>query len=190
MKKFKIIVFLGVDGSGKSTLIKSIFNKNKIKYKMIHFTPDYFRKKKNPVINPHENTKRSKVISLLKIIYWIFNFQIFKILNYNSKKIFLFDRYLFDLIIDPKRYRFSLSDKTIKFIIKPLLKPDLVVLLTGNPKKIYLRKKEIKLRDTIILNNKYIKFTKAFDKNIILDALDRVNLNRSKILNYFKKQSF
>ena len=190
MKKFKIIVFLGVDGSGKSTLIKSIFNKNKIKYKMIHFTPDYFRKKKNPVINPHKNTKRSKVISLLKIIYWIFNFQIFKIVNYNSKKIFLFDRYLFDLIIDPKRYRFSLSDKTVKFIIKPLLKPDLVVLLTGNPKKIYLRKKEIKLRDTIILNNKYIKFTKAFDKNIVLDALDRVNLNRSKILNYFKQQSF
>ena len=32
MKNFKIIVFLGVDGSGKSTLIDSIVKKNRLKF--------------------------------------------------------------------------------------------------------------------------------------------------------------
>jgi len=46
VKNFKIIVFLGVDGAGKSTLIESIIKKNELKYEKVHFAPDYFRKKK------------------------------------------------------------------------------------------------------------------------------------------------
>ena len=45
-KNSKIIVFLGVDGSGKSTLVNYIYKRNKSKYDKIHFVPDYFRKKK------------------------------------------------------------------------------------------------------------------------------------------------
>ena len=46
MTNFKIVVFLGVDGAGKSTLINSIVKKNRYKFKKIHFNPDYFKKKK------------------------------------------------------------------------------------------------------------------------------------------------
>ena len=82
-------------------------------------------------------------------MYWIINYQIFKIINYNSKKIFFFDRYIYDIIIDPLRYRFSLSNKLTKLIIKFIIKPDLIILLTGNPNKIYSRKKELKLKNMV-----------------------------------------
>ena len=73
-------------------------------------------------------------------------------------------------MIDPLRYRFSLSMIVITKIIKFAIKPDLIVLLTGNPKKIYSRKKELTLKDTIKLNDKYIKFVKKFDVKIVLNC--------------------
>ena len=129
------------------------------------------------------------VFSFFKIIYWIINYQIFTILNYNSKKIYIFDRYVYDVMIDPLRYRFSLSKIVITKIIKFAIKPDLIVLLTGNPKKIYSRKKELTLKDTIKLNNKYIKFVKKFDVKIILNCLYDIDTNTNKILSYIKKLS-
>ena len=189
MKSFKLIVFLGVDGSGKSTLINSILKKDRKKFDKIHFVPDYFRKKNKQNINPHKQIKRGKIFSLLKILYWLVNYQIFKILNYNSKKIYIFDRYIYDVVIDPLRYRFSLPKIMITKIVKFAIKPDLIILLTGNPKKIYYRTKEIRLNDTIKLNNRYIKFVKKFDVKIILNCLNKIDSNRDKILNHIKKLS-
>jgi thymidylate kinase len=189
MTNFKIVVFLGVDGAGKSTLINSIVKKNRYKFKKIHFNPDYFKKKNKQIINPHLKKKRGKIFSCLKIMYWIINYQIFKIINYNSKKIFFFDRYIYDIIIDPLRYRFSLSNKLTKLIIKFIIKPDLIILLTGNPNKIYSRKKELKLKNMVRLNNKYMKFIKEFDQKIILNCFDKIDFNKNKVLNYLKKLS-
>lgn len=187
MKNYRIVVFLGVDGSGKSTLINSIVKKNRDKFKKIHFNPDYFRKKKEQIINPHLKKKRGRIFSLLKIIYWVINNQIFRILNYNSNKIYFFDRYIYDVIIDPLRYRFSLPNKLIKLIIKFIIRPDLIILLTGNPNKIYSRKKELKLSDMIRLNKKYIKFIRQFDQKIVLNCQDKIDLNKNKVLNNIKK---
>ena len=184
MRSYKIIVFLGVDGSGKSTLINELLKNYKNKFKKIHFAPDYFRNKNRQNTNPHKQLKRSKIFSFLKIIYWFINHGIFKILNYKSKKIFIFDRYIGDLLIDPKRYRFSLSDKFLEKIISYLIKPDLIVLLSGDPQKIYLRKKELKLKDLILLNYKYEKFVKKFKNILILNSVKKIHHNRDILLNH------
>ena len=70
-----------------------------------------------------------------------------------------------------------------------MIKPDLIILLTGNPNKIYSRKKELKLKDMIRLNNKYMKFIKEFDQKIILNCFDKIDFNKNKVLNYLKKLS-
>ena len=67
MKNFNIIIFLGVDGSGKSTLINAISNGNKKKFHTIHFIPDFFRKNKKSITNPHGKKKEVKYILLLKL---------------------------------------------------------------------------------------------------------------------------
>ena len=187
MKNFNIIIFLGVDGSGKSTLINAISNSNKKKFHTIHFIPDFFRKNKKSITNPHGKKKRSKIYSFIKVIYWLINFKLFAILNRNSKKIFIFDRYIYDVIIDPLRYRFSLSEKMTNIFLKYIIKPDLIVLLSGNPKKIYVRKKELKLKEIIRLNTRYNKFVQKFNSKIILNSFSKINYNKKKILNYIKK---
>ena len=70
-----------------------------------------------------------------------------------------------------------------------MIKPDLIILLTGNPNKIYSRKKELKLKNMVRLNNKYMKFIKEFDQKIILNCFDKIDFNKNKVLNYLKKLS-
>lgn len=82
-----------------------------------------------------------------------------------------------------------MSNKLTKLIIKFIIKPDLIILLTGNPNKIYSRKKELKLKNMVRLNNKYMKFIKEFDQKIILNCFDKIDFNKNKVLNYLKKLS-
>jgi len=189
VRNFKIIVFLGVDGSGKSTLIDTLSKSNQKKYKKIHFMPDYFRKKNKPSINPHKQSKRSEIFSYLKIIYWLINFYFFRLINFNSKKIFIFDRYIYDVIIDPLRYRITLSKKIKKIILKFSIKPDVIFFLIGNPNKIYYRKKELKLKTITRLNNDYLIFSKKLNNKLVLNCSHKVSYNKKEILNFLKKPS-
>ena len=71
--------------------------------------------------------------------------------------------------------------------LKYIIKPDLIVLLSGNPKKIYVRKKELKLKEIIRLNTRYNKFVQKFNSKIILNSFSKIDYNKKKILNYIKK---
>ena len=58
MNKPRSIVFLGVDGSGKSTFFNYFYKKNKLNYDKIHFVPDFFINKINVTEkNPHLKKK-------------------------------------------------------------------------------------------------------------------------------------
>ena len=184
MEKSKLIVFLGVDGSGKSTLIDYFYKKNKSNYKKIHFVPDFFRKKKNKgVLNPHKEKKRNKLFSLLKLFYWTFNIKFSEILQTFSKKNYIYDRNLSDVLIDPIRYRFSLSKKTLSFFLSMTKKPDLYVYVAGNIKKIHYRKKETSLTNLFKLDKKYKSFLKNKKNKIFINGLMTKEQNYTIIRN-------
>ena len=80
--KTLVIAFMGVDGSGKSTLIKELntkLNKNYKKIKNLHLRPYLFLIDSRTVIsNPHsEKTPKSKIISFLQILIWFFIYHFF-----------------------------------------------------------------------------------------------------------------
>lgn len=167
MKKNFIVAFLGPDGSGKSTLINYLTNylrKKKLIYKYIHLRPRIFKHSEKPVTNPHGKAPRSTFISFIKLIYWLilFNFY-FLCVNIISKKVYIFDRYPHDLLIDPLRYRFKLSKKITLFLLNFLPHPDLWINVSGNFKEIWERKKETKQ----LVIKKQLKSYKKFMKNKI-----------------------
>ena len=77
-----VISFMGVDGSGKSTLIQRLnkrLKRSSLKIKNLHLRPYFFLTDTRTVnSNPHEKKPlNSKFISLIRILIWLFMYRIF-----------------------------------------------------------------------------------------------------------------
>ena len=156
---------MGVDGSGKTTLAKKLHKifKNS---KYLHLKPYVLFQDRRVVIkDPHNQKKSSFIISLLRILSWLISYKIFFYQN-KSKKIYIFDRYAHDILIDPIRYRYSLSKSLTKFILKFFPKPNLWIFLNPSLKTIKSRKLELSDRE---LKRQILDYTHFFknQKNVL-----------------------
>ena len=142
MKKNFIVSFIGVDGSGKTTLAKTI-NKIFKKSKYLHLKPYIlFPDRRTVIKNPHYQKKSSFILSLFRLISWLISYKVFFFQN-KIKKIYIFDRYAHDVLIDPIRYKQNLSQGLTKFILNFFPEPDLWIFLNPSLKTIKSRKYEL-----------------------------------------------
>ena len=190
MEKQVHIVFLGPDGSGKSSIINKIkkeLDENKISNKHIHLKPNFFfNKTSKPTKDPHNQLLRSNFLSFIKLIYWLILFKVFFFIEkFLKNRVLLFDRYPHDVAIDPIRYRFDLSKNLTFKILDFFPKPHYWIIMTGNPKKIFERKKEVKLKTIINQISKYESFAKKKTNSILITRLEDYSLITKLI---FKKK--
>ena len=193
------LVFLGCDGSGKSTIIKELSKvfTSKLsnpcsgafrKIRLFHWVPiSKFQNIKTNINNPHQQKDYNFFISLIKLIYLFIIFLSGYIINIKryliSSTLVMHDRSVHDLLIDPKRYRIKDSKLIIKLIIKLLPKPDLIFILDAPVLKLYKRKKEI---DVKILKNykfNYLKIKNKFHNSHIINTNHSLNITKKKIIN-------
>lgn len=142
------VAFLGPDGSGKTTIINKLTQADFFRYTpYFHLKPLIAKGNTTVVENPHGQNEYSKIVSIVKLVYFVFQYNfgwIKNILKYRIKSsLVIFDRYYFDLLADPKRYRYSGSKKAIKFFGKFIPKPDLIFVLIADAEVIYNRKQEV-----------------------------------------------
>ena len=144
-----ILCFMGVDGSGKTTLINFLKKRlkkkfNKIKY--FHLRPYFYLiDKSNVKKNPHEPKKIwPSYVNFIRILYWliVYRFSFYLFAN-NSKQLIIFDRYAHDLMIDPIRYKFNLPNKITQFILNLFPNPNLWIVLNAPINVLEKRKKRI-----------------------------------------------
>tara|TARA_B100000925_G_C21997074_1_gene469444 strand:+ start:247 stop:813 length:567 start_codon:yes stop_codon:yes gene_type:complete len=177
--KKKIIAIIGPDGSGKSSIIIKItkkLRKYKINYKQFHLKPSFFPTKNIVVKNPHDQIYRSEIFSLFKLIYWIILFRVYFLINFfDHKKIYIFDRYPDDILIDDIRYRFKLNKTITKNLLNLLPRPNLWINMTGKPKIIWERKKEINLITLTKLLKKYHNFLKDYNNHINVTNFKKID---------------
>lgn len=176
-EKNKLICIFGPDGSGKSALTKKIKkNKKNSNITFYHWRPRIlppFKKKiiKKKFIN-NINNGRNYFFSFFLYIYYFLDFKLFEFFflkkKYNSK-LFIFERYYYDILVHPRRYNLRKINWLGFYLSKKLAKPKFSVLLSGNPKIIYNRKKELSLSDIkkqIITYKKILpKFSKTYVYN-------------------------
>ena len=174
---------MGVDGSGKSTLINFITKKLKKKYEKIqylHLRPYLFLTDKSTTnSNPHKKKKlNSKFASLLKILIWLIIYKIFFLIKLRKKKqLIIFDRYAHDISIDKIRYRFNLSNKLTKFILSLFPQPHLWIILRAPIKLIEKRKKELTTKELNRQMKKYISFSKKRKNSLLLNTSENIKNN-------------
>ena len=160
-----VIAFMGVDGSGKSTLIKKLNKRLKKRYKKIkylHLRPYFFLTDTRTVNkNPHSQKFRSKLVSIFIIFNWLFVYHIFFLINLKLKNhLIIFDRYAHDLLIDKARYRLNLSKKFTKYILSLFPEPNLWLFLEAPLKLVEKRKKELPTKELKRQMKEYSSFSK------------------------------
>jgi len=185
------IVFLGVDGIGKSFLIQKVqyeLSKNNIHSKKYNFYPSLFNLDATTNnSSPHDKKNRSNFLTVLKFIFYIYKFWIFE-LFFKGDSIVFYDRHPLDILVDKKRYRTSINSNLIALMIKFLPNIDYIFILhTNNTKKIYFRKKEVNFHQLNYLNKKYFHFKKS-DKSILLSADKNIDINLDIILKKILKK--
>jgi len=167
-----VIAFLGVDGSGKSTIINSLKDLNLpfCKFYYFHLKPRVIRlnKKNDAVTNPHSKAEYNGTISYIKLVHFIMTYWLGFLINFlpftEKNSLIIFDRYYDDIYIDPKRFRYGGSVDFAKFMKLFIPKPDITFVLTTSPEIIIKRKQEISFKELIRQIGEYQKIK---GKNII-----------------------
>ena len=171
-----VISFMGVDGSGKSTLIEKLRKKLSKKYKKIkylHLRPYLFLLDKSTVNNnPHYlKPPLSPFESLIKILIWLFMYKCFFFLNFKKKNhLIIFDRYAHDLWLDKIRYRFNLSNSLTKYILNLFPEPHLWIFLKAPIKIIEKRKKELPTNELTKQMKAYMNFARVKKNSLIINT--------------------
>lgn len=161
-----VIAMLGVDGVGKSTVIRAISPVLEMAthgaFSVKHLRPGLLpplarlkgeqRKQIGPVLNPHDSTPSGIFGSIVRLLYLALDYM----LGYwlllrpriaKSPAVLLFDRYFYDIMLDPQRFRIRFAGRKLAWFLRLLPKPDILLCLHASPAVIAARKQELPLAE-------------------------------------------
>ena len=151
------VVLLGPDGSGKTSIVSALGAALAPGFRRVagrHFAPALFRRAgaSFQIRFPHSRRPRSLMASLAKAAYWALDYTLGYCVRIRPalarSTLVLFDRYLVDALVDPKRYRYGGPRSVLRLVWSLVPKPDVVIVLDAPAQVLQARKQEVLLRET------------------------------------------
>lgn len=189
----RTIAFLGPDGSGKSTFIDgliarlcTLYVSDNERFRVYHHRPSLLPnlgevgekagivKQDKDFTNPHRGEKTGLISSLLRMTYYWFDYLIgvsyYLRRDVNGEKYSLFDRYIYDFLVDPRRSRIYLPYWLRKCFTKMVIQPQIVFVLTTNAETIFKRKQELTMEEIKRQLNEFDKLIESHPRFVRIDA--------------------
>jgi len=162
-----MVAFIGPDGSGKSTIALEVFKRisnvvHSEKSRVIHWRPGFLPRlgyvykpwkwkdvNAAPNTSPHASAPSGPLLSIVRLSYYLIDFTVgffFRTYRLLIRNAFIFfDRYYYDIIIDPSRSRIRLPPWVLKLFLPLVPKPDVTIYLDASPETLCARKPELPL---------------------------------------------
>ena len=191
--KRKFISVLGPDGVGKSTFIDLLEKKLNFYYvadgdkcQIIHHRPGRLpnlgalgekaklMKEDTNFTVPHRSKPANAFSSFLRMTYYWLDYLLFVplIVRRNAKWDFVtvFDRYIYDFLVDPRRSRINLPYRIRKCFAATVPQPQLVFILLTDAEIIYARKPELSREEIARQQQEYLRLAGSSSRFVLLDA--------------------
>jgi thymidylate kinase len=176
-----IVVFLGPDGCGKSSVIDRLQVELSAAFSEVHvfhLRPRWGRggaRQGLPVLDPHNLPPRNAFLSSAKLIYLSVDYSMIFLWKWwawatRSSRLTIFDRYYHDLLVDPRRYRYGAPMWLAKCFARLVPSPDLWILLDAPVEVIHGRKQEVSFDETARQRQAFRDLVQGFRNAHVIDA--------------------
>jgi thymidylate kinase len=180
-----MVVFLGADGSGKSTVADQVKQKIAPAFRstmQCHLRPSVCNGGGTQVTNgggtqvtdPHAQPLRGLTSSLVKLAYWWVVYTLGYLTNVYPRlarsTLVLFDRYYHDILVDARRYRYGGPLWLARLTGKVIPRPHLVILLDAPPAVLFARKQEVPFEEVNRQREEYVNLVGSLPEGHIVDA--------------------
>jgi thymidylate kinase len=199
-----VLAILGVDGSGKSTVINAILptlnsathNAVILRHLRPALLPRLARLKGGrnlpvgPVLEPHGSTPSGKLGSLFRLTYlsldymagyWLWT----RLKIAKQPTVIIFDRYAYDMALDPRRFRIGVPSRVAGWFASLAPKPDLIICLHGNPEVIAARKRELSVEETRRQVDALCAFASKEPRAVLISTDTSIEETRDRVLGAF-----
>ena len=206
----KSLSVMAPDGTGKTTFIDNLLNKladiyvdapmERTRFHTYHFRPmllpnlgeigekSGMMKQDRNFTSPHRARPANFLSSILRITYYWADYVIgwmwFTRKDVQYDHYTVYDRFSFDLLVDPRRTRLQLPRWIRNVYVKSMPHPQINFFLKAEPETILLRKKELSLLELKRQINEYERIAKKSPTIFTIDANKDVDKMVSDALYY------
>ncbi|MGY3508909.1 thymidylate kinase [Bradyrhizobium sp. USDA 3051] len=176
-----VLCILGPDGSGKSTIIDLLsrrlegVGRGVIRYHLYPpLKPGAEKLDAQVIVDPHGKPARPKTSSLLKLIYMLIKYNVGWCRSVwwprRRSTIVFFDRYYYDVMADPARYRNSASNWVVRLLGNFVPAPDMTFVLDAHPNTIRARKVEVSYEENVRQQIAYAELARLIENAHLVDV--------------------
>lgn len=179
-----VVAVLGPDGAGKTAVIKHVkallapaFRRTSC----MHLRPHFGARGRYAAStsNPHGQLPRNAVASSFKLGWWLLDYTAGYIASVYWRKVrstlVVFDRYFYDLFVDPVRYRFAGPWPVAKWLARFVPPPEIIIILDAPEHVLLQRKNEVRENELARQRRAYLILAHQHAQAHVVDATQSIN---------------